>query len=142
MTTSLRTGAALLTAVLAALTLACTSVGGARSVEERIDWFETLVGQTRMARAAGTPVAGFTWYGAVDHVDWDSMLRVRNLTINPCGMWGLERRGDRLVRIPTALVERYREQIAKPSADTVGALASAEAAARVGAVLDPSASLA
>ena len=95
-----------------------------------------------MARAAGTPVAGFTWYGAVDHVDWDSMLRVRNLTINPCGMWSLERRGDRLVRIPTALVERYREQIAKPAADTVGALASAEAAARVGAVLDPSASLA
>jgi hypothetical protein len=57
-------------------------------------------------------------------------------------MWSLERRGDRLVRIPTALVERYREQIAKPAADTVGALASAGAAARVGAVLDPSASLA
>ena len=70
------------------------------------------------------------------------MLRVRNLTINPCGMWSLQRRGDRLVRIPTALVERYRELIAKPAADTVGTLASAEAAARVGAVLDPSASLA
>jgi hypothetical protein len=57
-------------------------------------------------------------------------------------MWSLEWRGDRLVRIPTALVERYRELIAKPAADTVGTLASAEAAARVGAVLDPSASLA
>lgn len=120
--------------------LAETNLGA--SEEERIDWFESLIGQTRMARAAGTPVAGFTWYGAVDHVDWDSMLRVRNLNINPCGMWSLERRGDRLVRIPTALVERYRELIAKPPADTVGALASAEAAARVEAVLDPSASLA
>lgn len=117
--------------------LAETNLGG--PVEERLRWFESLVAQIRMARAAGTPVAGFTWYGAIDHVDWDSMLRVRNLTINPCGMWSLQRRGTRLVRTPTALVERYREHIAKPSADTVGELASVEAAARVRAVLAPAA---
>lgn len=119
--------------------LAETNLGG--PVEERIGWFERLVTQIREARAAGTPVAGFTWYGAVDHVDWDSMLRVRNLTINPCGMWSLQWRGDRLVRTPTALVERYRAYLAKPPADTVGELASAEAAARVRAVLAPTARL-
>ena len=117
--------------------LAETNLGG--PVEERIRWLEGLVEQTRKARAAGIPVAGLTWYGTVDHVDWDTTLRVRNLTINPCGMWSLERRGDRLARTPTALVERYRNYLAAPLTDSVGELASTEAAARVRAVLAPAA---
>jgi beta-glucosidase len=117
--------------------LAETNVGG--PVEDRIAWFEQIVAQTRQARAAGVPVAGLTYYGAVDHVDWDSDLRVRNLNINPCGMWSLEWRGDKLIRIPTALVDRYRQYISQPLADTVGELADAAAAARVRAVLAPAA---
>lgn len=117
--------------------LAETNVGG--PVEDRIAWFEQIVAQTRQARAAGVPVAGLTYYGAVDHVDWDSALRVRNLNINPCGMWSLEWRGDKLIRIPTALVDRYRQYIAAPLADTVGELADPAAAARVRAVLAPAA---
>ncbi len=115
-----------------------TNLGGA--VEERLAWFDGLVGQTRVARAAGTPVCGITYYGAVDHVDWDSGLRVRNLNINPCGMWSLccDERG-RMVRSSTALVERYRQLIAMPTAESVGELASPEAEARVRAVLAPAA---
>jgi hypothetical protein len=115
--------------------LAETNVGG--PVEDRVAWFEQIVAQTRQARAAGVPIAGLTYYGAIDHVDWDTALRVRNLNINPCGMWSLEWRGDKLIRIPTALVDRYRQYIAAPLADTVGELADAEAAARVRAVLAP-----
>jgi beta-glucosidase/6-phospho-beta-glucosidase/beta-galactosidase len=115
--------------------LAETNVGG--PVADRVAWFEQIVAQTRQARAAGTPIAGLTYYGAIDHVDWDTALRVRNLNINPCGMWSLEWRGDKLIRIPTALVDRYRQYIAAPLADTVGELADAEAAARVRAVLTP-----
>jgi beta-glucosidase/6-phospho-beta-glucosidase/beta-galactosidase len=115
--------------------LAETNVGG--PVADRVAWFEQIVAQTRQARAAGTPIAGLTYYGAIDHVDWDTALRVRNLNINPCGMWSLEWRGDKLIRIPTALVDRYRQYIAAPLADTVGELADAEAAARVRAVLAP-----
>jgi beta-glucosidase len=114
-----------------------TNLGG--PVSERVRWLDRLVEQTRKARAAGVPVAGITWYGAVDHVDWDSLLRVRNLRINPCGMWRLRRQGDRLVREPTALVERFRQYLTMPLADSVGELASAEAAARVRAVLGPAA---
>jgi len=113
--------------------LAETNLGG--PVPERLRWLDGLVEQTRKARAAGVPVAGITWYGAVDHVDWDSMLRERNLRINPCGMWSLRRQGDRLVREPTALVERFRRYLAMPPADSVGELASERAAARVRAVL-------
>jgi beta-glucosidase len=115
--------------------LAETNLGG--PVPERLRWLDGLVAQTRKARAAGVPVAGITWYGAVDHVDWDTLLRERNQRINPCGMWRLRRHGDRLVREPTALVERFREYLAMPLADSVGELADAAAAARVRAVLAP-----
>ena len=117
--------------------LAETNVGG--PVADRVAWFEQIIAQTRQARAAGVPIAGLTYYGAIDHVDWDTALRMRNLNINPCGMWSLEWRGDKLIRIPTALVDRYREYIAAPLADTVGELADADAAARVRAVLAPAA---
>jgi hypothetical protein len=118
--------------------LAETNVGG--EVAERVNWFEGLVQQTRVARAAGTPVAGLTYYGAVDHVDWDTGLRERNLNINPCGMWSLERLPNgKMVRKPTALVDLYRRYIAMPTAESVGELASAEADARVRAVLAPAA---
>ena len=115
--------------------LAETNVGG--PVEERVAWFESLVAETRKARASGTPVAGLTYYGAIDHVDWDSALRQRNLNINPCGMWSLSWQSDKLIRTPTALVDRYRHYINTPLSETVGDLSSPEAAARIRAVLSP-----
>jgi len=115
--------------------LAETNKGG--PIEERIEWFQEIIDDTRTAREAGVPVAGLTYYGAIDHVDWDSALRVRNLNINPCGMWGLEWQGDKLVRVETALVDLYRRNITLPTAETVGELTSPEAAARVRAVLEP-----
>jgi hypothetical protein len=117
--------------------LAETNVGG--EVEKRVAWFEKIIGETRQARAAGVPIAGLTYYGAIDHVDWDTALRVRNLNINPCGMWGLHWEGDKLVRTPTALVDLYRRNISLPLEETVGILASTEAAERVRAVLAPAA---
>jgi hypothetical protein len=64
---------------------------------------------------------------------------VRNLNINPCGMWALHWEGDKLVRTPTALVDLYRRNIGLPLDQTVGELASPEAAERVRAVLAPAA---
>ena len=112
--------------------LAETNMGG--EVENRVAWVEHLVEQTRMARANGVPVCGFTYYGAIDHVDWDTALRVRNNNINPCGMWSLHREGDRLVRTPTALVDLYRRFTSTPVEEIVGPIASPEAAARAAAV--------
>ncbi len=115
--------------------LAETNVGG--PVEDRLSWWNHLIDQTRQARANGVPIAGLTYYGAVDHVDWDTALRVRNLNINPCGMWSLHWEGDKLVRTPTALVDRFRELIAMPLAESVGELTDSRAAERVRAVLAP-----
>jgi beta-glucosidase/6-phospho-beta-glucosidase/beta-galactosidase len=102
--------------------------------EARIRWVEYIVEQTRVARGNGVPVCGFTYYGAIDHVDWDTALRMRNNNINPCGMWSLHREGDRLVRRPTALVDLYRRFTSTPLEQVVGPIASAEAAERARAV--------
>jgi dTDP-4-dehydrorhamnose reductase len=117
--------------------LAETNVGG--PVEDRVSWFTGLVDQTRQARSKGVPIAGLTYYGAIDHVDWDTALRMRNLNINPCGMWGLSWQGDKLVRTPTALVDLYKRYISSPLEETVGTLASPKAAERVHKVLAPAA---
>jgi beta-glucosidase/6-phospho-beta-glucosidase/beta-galactosidase len=108
--------------------LAETNWGG--PVEERIAWVEHLVGQTRTARANGVPVAGLTYYGALDHIDWDTALRVRNNNINPCGMWSLHWEGDKLVRTPTALVDLYHTYINTPVPDAVNPISDPTAASR------------
>ncbi|MEO8288422.1 MAG: family 1 glycosylhydrolase [Chloroflexota bacterium] len=112
--------------------LAETNWGG--PVEDRIKWFQHLVAETRKARANGVPVAGLTYYGALDHIDWDTALRVRNNNINPCGMWTLSWEGDKLVRTPTALVDLYRDYLATPVAEIVGEIADPYAAARAAGV--------
>lgn len=107
-------------------------------VQARVDWFQSLVEQTKIARGKGVPVAGLTYYGAVDHVDWDSGLRVRNLNINPCGMWSLTRdEHGKMHRSPTALVDLYRTYIAMPTEQSAGRLSSPEAEARIRDVLAP-----
>lgn len=117
--------------------LAETNVGG--DVEYRVRWFENIIAETKKARANGVSVAGLTYYGAIDHVDWDSALRVRNYNVYPCGMWSLEWEGDKLVRTPTALVDLYKRLINTPVAETVGELADPQAAARIRAVWEPGA---
>ena len=43
-------------------------------------------------RMDGVPVVGFTWYSLLDQVDWDSSLAEKLGTINPCGLFDLDRK--------------------------------------------------
>ena len=43
-------------------------------------------------RADGIPVLGFTWYSLTDQVDWDTALREPNHTVNPLGLYDLDRK--------------------------------------------------
>lgn len=43
-------------------------------------------------RAEGIPVLGFTWFSLIDQVDWETQLRETNGTVNPWGLYDLERR--------------------------------------------------
>lgn len=40
----------------------------------------------------GFPIVGFTWYGLLDQVDWDTALRQNNGTVNPLGLYDLDRK--------------------------------------------------
>jgi hypothetical protein len=37
-------------------------------------------------------VLGFTWYSLVDQVDWDTALREPNGTVNPLGLYDIDRK--------------------------------------------------
>ena len=59
-------------------------------------WLTETWNDALTLRAEGAPIRGITWYGFVDHVDWDSGL-VRNLGhVNSCGLVSLEREPHRV----------------------------------------------
>jgi beta-glucosidase/6-phospho-beta-glucosidase/beta-galactosidase len=40
----------------------------------------------------GIPIVGFTWYSLTDQVDWDNALREQRGTVNPRGLYDLDRK--------------------------------------------------
>jgi beta-glucosidase/6-phospho-beta-glucosidase/beta-galactosidase len=40
----------------------------------------------------GVPILGFTWYSLTDQIDWDVALREVNNTVNPVGLYDLDRK--------------------------------------------------
>jgi beta-glucosidase len=65
-------------------------------------WLESQWTDILRLRREGFPIRGFTWYGLVNHVDWDSTLTVDAGRENACGMVSLARRPNRIYR-------RFRE---------------------------------
>ena len=53
-------------------------------------------------REDGVPVLGFTWYSLIDQIDWDIELAEKSGTVNPCGLYDLDRRPARGRRLPAA----------------------------------------
>jgi len=56
-------------------------------------------------RREGFPIRGFTWYGLVNHVDWDSTLTRDEGTENPCGLVDLQRRPNPVFHVYRRLLE-------------------------------------
>jgi hypothetical protein len=65
-------------------------------------WLESQWTDIVRLRREGFPIRGFTWYGLVNHVDWDSTLTRDSGRENACGMVSLARR-------PNARYRRFRE---------------------------------
>lgn len=55
-------------------------------------WLAEVWNGAMQLRLEGLPIRGFCWYGFVDHVDWDSILREDAGRPNACGLVDLERR--------------------------------------------------
>lgn len=60
--------------------------------DEAVVWLRKQWAQLMQLRGEGIPVLGFTWYSLTDQVDWDIALREDRGTVNPLGLYDLERR--------------------------------------------------
>ena len=58
-------------------------------------------------RSDGVPVLGFTWYSLIDQIDWDIALAAKNGTVNPCGLYDLDRRPRPVAAAYRQLLEEF-----------------------------------
>jgi len=58
---------------------------------EAVNWLWKEWANVMRVRNDGVPIVGFTWYSLTDQVDWDRSLRENNNTINPLGLYDLNR---------------------------------------------------
>ncbi len=58
-------------------------------------------------RDDGVPIIGFTWYGLVDMIDWDSALTKRRGHVNDVGLFTLDRRERKVAKEFRRMVESY-----------------------------------
>ena len=59
--------------------------------DEAVQWLWRQWANLLRLHYDGVPLIGFTWYSLTDQVDWDSALRENNGTINPLGLYDLDR---------------------------------------------------
>ncbi|OON69451.1 family 1 glycosylhydrolase [Hymenobacter sp. CRA2] len=59
--------------------------------DEAVNWLWKEWANVLRVRNDGVPIIGFTWYSLTDQVDWDSALREPNGTVNPLGLYDLNR---------------------------------------------------
>jgi hypothetical protein len=60
--------------------------------DEAVYWLWKEWANVMMVRNAGVPIVGFTWYSLIDQVDWDIALRENKGTVNPLGLYDLDRK--------------------------------------------------
>ncbi|MEJ7639672.1 MAG: family 1 glycosylhydrolase [Singulisphaera sp.] len=71
------------------------------------EWLWRQAANVRRLRQDNVPLVGFTWYGLTDMTDWDICLRERRGTVNPVGLFDLERRERPVCRAFRDLVREY-----------------------------------
>jgi beta-glucosidase/6-phospho-beta-glucosidase/beta-galactosidase len=78
-------------------------------VEEAPHWLRKQWANMHRLKMDGVPICGFTWYGVVDHVDWDTALREVNGHVNEVGLADLDRRIRPVGRAFRTLIEQWRD---------------------------------
>jgi beta-glucosidase/6-phospho-beta-glucosidase/beta-galactosidase len=109
--------------------------------DEAVRWLRKEWANVLRVRNNGVPIVGFTWYSLTDQVDWDVALRENRGTVNPLGLFDLQRKirpvGEAYrdlirdwcavlptqsicLRVPIALPQEYEEAAvqATPAPDT------------------------
>lgn len=76
--------------------------------ERAVDWLHEQWTDAVRLRRDGIPIRGFTWYGLVNHVDWDSALTRNDGRENACGLVDLARRPNPVFHAYRRLIETLR----------------------------------
>lgn len=94
------------------------------TVARRMAWLEDSVAATARVRARGIPLVGYTWWPLFALVTWGYRegTKAPHDYLKQMGLWDLRPGPDGLRRVPTPLVDRFRELVAA-GADAVGPLA-------------------
>jgi hypothetical protein len=77
---------------------------------DAIDWLRRQWTDVTRLRREGFPIRGFTWYGFVNHVDWDSVLVADHGRENRCGLVDLERKPNPVHTAFASLVSEVARQ--------------------------------
>jgi len=99
------------------------------TVQRRAAWLDDSVSAVRRARARGVPLVGYTWWPLFALVTWGYRegRKAPHEYLKQMGLWNLLPADRGLERVPTVLVDRYRELVAG-GAQHVGSIARAAAA--------------
>ncbi len=84
--------------------------------EDAVDWLERQWTSALRLKNEGFPIRGFTWYGFVNHVDWDTCLREDNGRENACGLVSLARVPNATYAAFRAIIESVDQPLAQPRA--------------------------
>lgn len=78
-----------------------------RAGKHAVEWLWKEWMNLLRLREDGVPIIGFTWYGLVDMMDWDTALTKQRGTINAVGLYTLKRKERKVAREYRRLVQEY-----------------------------------
>ena len=78
-----------------------------RTAKLAVEWLWKEWMNLLRLREDGVPIVGFTWFGLVDMKDWDTALTKMRGTVNPVGLYTLQRKQRKVAREYRRLVEEY-----------------------------------
>jgi beta-glucosidase/6-phospho-beta-glucosidase/beta-galactosidase len=78
-----------------------------RTAKHAVEWLWKEWMNLLRLREDGVPIVGFTWFGLVDMKDWDSALTKIRGTVNPVGLYTLQRKPRKVAKEYRKLVEDY-----------------------------------
>ncbi len=68
-----------------------TNLSQGTNGDEAVRWLQKEWANVLRLKNDGVPIVGFTWYSLTDQVDWDIALRENKGTVNPLGLYDLQR---------------------------------------------------
>lgn len=80
-----------------------------------VNWLYKEWANVHQLKRDGVPVIGFTWYGMLHHVDWDSVLLQNNGNVNELGLFDLDRNIMPVGKAYKKLISQWKDVLTRES---------------------------